>query len=187
MTPVEGGAEPDEIGDAVGVGLGFKRRELVDLRRVHRNEELAASLVRDAEFLAKRVQHRFAVDAKPRFVEGRRIIDSGVDNFAVARTDPYANPALALDHDHLAPCPRERPRNGKPDNAGADDETLDRLHIFQLSTATCLRDCLSDRLELLGGASMEMADYSSLSGGQSTLSDRLLYDTDNLLPYGRLK
>jgi hypothetical protein len=44
-------AEPDEIGDAVGLGLSFKRGELADLFRVHRHQELAAPLVRDAELL----------------------------------------------------------------------------------------------------------------------------------------
>ena len=62
-------AEPDEIGDAVGFRLGFERGELVDLARVHRHQELAASLVRNAELLAERVQHRFALDAEPRLVE----------------------------------------------------------------------------------------------------------------------
>jgi hypothetical protein len=51
-------AEPNEIGDAVGLGLCFKRGELVDLSAVRRHQELAASLVRNAELLAKRVQHR---------------------------------------------------------------------------------------------------------------------------------
>ena len=121
-------AEPDEIGDAVGLGLGFERGELVDLSRVHRHQELAASLVRNAELLAERVQHRFAVDAEPRLVEPRRIIDAGMDDFAVARTDARANPALAFDDDHFPPGPSERPRDGETDDARADDETLDQFH-----------------------------------------------------------
>src|SRR5262249_5140815 len=65
-------------------------------------------------------------------VKPRRIIDSGVDDFAVARADALADPTLALDNDHLAPGPRERPRDGKPDNARADDETFDRFHVLSL-------------------------------------------------------
>ena len=122
-------AQPDEIGDAVGLGLGFERSEFVDLACVRRHQELAASLVRNAELSAKRVQHRFAVDAEPRLVEPRRIIDAGVDDFAVARTDARANSALALDDDHLPPGPSERPRNGKADDPRADDETLNQFHL----------------------------------------------------------
>ena len=121
-------AEPDEIGDAVGLGLGFERGELVDLARVHRHQELAASLVGNAELLAERVQHRFAVDAEPRLVEPRRIVDAGVDDFAVARTDPRADPAFAFDDDHLPPGAGERPRDGEADDARADDQTLDQFH-----------------------------------------------------------
>ena len=72
-------AEPDEIGDAVGLSLGFKRGELVDLSRVHRHQELAASLMRNSELLAECVQHCFAVDAEPRLVEPWRIIDASMD------------------------------------------------------------------------------------------------------------
>src|ERR1700722_18112170 len=121
-------AEPDEIGDPVGLGLGFKRGELVDLSPVRRHQELAASLVRNAELLAECVQHRFAVDAEPRLVEPWRIIDPGMDDFAVARTNPGANSALLFDDDHLPPSPSERPRHGEPDDTRSDDETFNRLH-----------------------------------------------------------
>ena len=122
-------AEPNEIVDAVGLGLGFKRGELVDLARVHRHQELAASLVRYAELLAERVQHRLAVDAEPRFDEPRRIVDAGMDDFAVARTDAPADPAIGFDDDHLAPSASERPRDGKTDHARADDKALNQFHV----------------------------------------------------------
>jgi hypothetical protein len=125
-------AEPDEIGDTVGLGLGFRRGELADLFRVHRHQELPASLVRDAELPAKLVQHRIAVDAEPRLVEPRRIIDAGMDDFAVARTDAGANRILAFDDDHLSRGPSERPRHGKTDDVRADHETLDRFHFSTL-------------------------------------------------------
>ena len=114
--------------DAVGLGLGFKRGELVDLFRVHRHQELAASLVRNAELLAERVEHRLAVDAEPRLVEPCPIIDAGMDHFAVARTNPRANPALAFDDDDFPPRPGERSRDREADDARADDQTLDQFH-----------------------------------------------------------
>ena len=61
-------AEPDEIGHAVGLGLGFERGELTDFRLVHRHQELAASLVGHAEVPGERVEHRLALDAEPRLV-----------------------------------------------------------------------------------------------------------------------
>ena len=121
-------AEPYEIADSIGLGLSLKRGEPVDLSWVHRDQKLAASLVRNAELLAECVQHRFAVDAEPRLVEPWRIIDPGMDDFAVARTNPGANSALLFDDDHLPPSPSERPRHGEPDDTRSDDETFNRLH-----------------------------------------------------------
>ena len=118
-------AQPDEIGHAVGLGLGFERGELADFSLVHRHQELAASLVGHAELLGERVEHRLALDAEPRLVEPGRIIDAGMDDFAIARTHTLADSAFALDDDDLAPGERERTRHGEPDDARADDETLD--------------------------------------------------------------
>ena len=126
-------AEPHEIRDSVGLGLSLKRGELVDLACVRRHQELAASLVRDAELLAKRIQHRFAFDAEPRFDEPRRIVDAGMDDLAVARTHPGPDPAFAFDDDHLPPRAGERARNGETNDAGADDETLNCFHSSTLS------------------------------------------------------
>ena len=64
-------AEPDEVGDAVGFRLSLERGELVDFVLRYRHQELTASLVRDAELLAERVEHRLAIDAEPRLVEAR--------------------------------------------------------------------------------------------------------------------
>ncbi len=121
-------AEPNEIGDAIGLGLSFKRSELVDLSCVRRHQKLSASLVRNARLPAERVQHRFAIDAEPRFDEPRRIIDAGVDDFAIARTDAVANPARFFDDNDFPAGPSEPPRDRETDHACADDQTLDRFH-----------------------------------------------------------
>ena len=121
-------AEPYEIADSIGLGLSLKRGEPVDLSWVHRDQKLAASLVRNAELLAECVKHCFAVDAEPRLVEPCRIIDAGMDDFAIARTDPGANPALAFDDDHFPPGESERSRDGKTDDTRPDDETFNRFH-----------------------------------------------------------
>jgi hypothetical protein len=56
------------------------------------------------------------------------IIDAGVDDFAVARTNPGANPALAFEDDHFPSGPSQRSCDGETDEARADDQTLDRFH-----------------------------------------------------------
>ena len=89
--------------------------------------------MRNAELLAKRVQHRFAIDAEPRFDEPRRIVDAGMNDFAVARTHPGPDPAFAFEDDHLPPCTGERPRDGEADDACADDKTLNGFHSSTLS------------------------------------------------------
>ena len=76
----------------------LKRSELVDLSRVHRHrQELAASLVRDAELSRKtRTASSLPSTQEPRLVEPRRIIDASMDDFAVARTDACAPIPLSL-------------------------------------------------------------------------------------------
>jgi hypothetical protein len=61
-------------------------------------------------------------------MEPCRIIDASMDDFAIARTYPRANPALPFDDDHLPPGEGERSCNGKADDTRADDETFDRFH-----------------------------------------------------------
>ena len=93
-------------------------------RLVHRHQELAASLVGHAEVIGERVEHRLALDAEPGLVEAGRIIDAGMDDFAIARTHTLADSAFFLDDDDLAPGERQRPRHGEPNDARADDETF---------------------------------------------------------------
>ncbi len=50
-----------------------------------------------------------------------------MDDLAVARAYLAADQAVALEHDDLAARERQRPGNGQPDHAGADDDALDLL------------------------------------------------------------
>ena len=102
-------AQPNEIVHAVGFGLGFDRPKLLDLGGVHRDQELSAPLVRDAEVPAKLVQHRLAVNAQPRLVEAGGIVDAGVDHLAVARAHARTDVVFALDDDDLPAIARARP------------------------------------------------------------------------------
>jgi len=60
-------------------------------------------------------------------VRSRRVIEAGVDHFAVARTDTGPDRRLALDHDDFTSGDRQRPRNRETDDAGADDDAIDSL------------------------------------------------------------
>ena len=62
-------------------------------------------------------------------VEAGRIIDAGMDDFAIARTHTLAKSAFFLDDDDLAPGKRERARHGEPDDARANDQIFDFFHL----------------------------------------------------------
>ena len=53
------------------------------------------------------------------------MINAGVDHLATLRElIPEADCTLALDDDHLAPRASQRPGGREPNNAAADDETV---------------------------------------------------------------
>jgi hypothetical protein len=71
------------------------------------------------------VQQIAAGKAQPRFERVRCVVDSGVDDFAVARTGVHAEPAFALENHDLPAAPRQRPCHGKSYDAGADHDAID--------------------------------------------------------------
>src|SRR5207237_8191497 len=69
-----------ETVDAVRVAARLQRLELVALRGVVRDDELAALSVRDAMLAAELVEATAAVDRDPRLERSRRIVTAGVDD-----------------------------------------------------------------------------------------------------------
>ena len=67
------------------------------------------------------------VDAEPRHQAVGRIINPGVDHFAVARGRFGADPLRRLQDDHLPPGLRQRARDREPDHTGTDN---DAIHFF---------------------------------------------------------
>src|ERR1700679_74462 len=120
--------EPDEIEDSIRFRPGLKRREARDLALVGRNDELAAAPMRHAIFAAEAIQHLLSLGAQTRFGQAGRIINAGVNDLAVSRTYARADGVFRLDNDDLPPRARERSGDRQPNNPGADNETLDRVH-----------------------------------------------------------
>ena len=116
--------EPNEVADAVGLALGLERGELFRLGFARRDDQLAATPVRDAVVAAECVQQGLALDAQPCFYQPSRVVDAGVDDLAVARACSRADGVLRLDDDHLPAFEGQRAGDGKADDAGADDETV---------------------------------------------------------------
>jgi hypothetical protein len=56
-----------------------------------------------------------------------------VNDLAVSRTYARADGVFRLDNDDLPPGARERSGDRQPNNPGADNETLDRVHARLLS------------------------------------------------------
>ena len=121
-------AEPDQIRHAVRLGLRLDGGELVDFRFAHGDEKLAAPPVRNMIVPAELIEHRFAADAPASLIEVARIVDARVDHLAVARADPGTDAILAFDDDDLASCPRQSSGGRETDNAGSDNEAIDRFH-----------------------------------------------------------
>ena len=71
------------------------------------------------------IQQRASADAQPRLLHRRRVVQAGVDHFAVAGTDAGADAVLGLDDEDLVPGQRERPGTGEADDAGTDDDGAD--------------------------------------------------------------
>src|SRR5260370_14865705 len=87
--------------------------------------ELAQPLVRDAALGAIGIEPVAAGNAEARLEAALGVMQPGVDHLAVARGRLGADPALLLQHQHLAPAARQRPRHPKPHPARADHHAFD--------------------------------------------------------------
>ena len=110
--------------DAVLQSLRQQCLDLGKLRRIGRDDELAAFVVADAVRGAEFVEHAPAVRAVAGAQRAGRIVDAGMDHLAVARGYPVADAAGRLGDGDVVAGERRRARDGKPDDAGPDDENL---------------------------------------------------------------
>src|SRR5881394_2438887 len=94
--------------------------------------------MRDALFLAVRVEKLTACDAEPLLDAAGRIVDAGVDHLGVARRGLLADRGILLEHDHLAAAERELTPDREPDHARADHDGVDGVARHALLRR---RDC----------------------------------------------
>ena len=83
--------------------------------------------MRNAAFAQIGIQGQPARDAKPRLERTGRVVDSRVDDFAVARAGAGAGRRFRFQRDDLAARERERPCHRKAHDAGPDDDGVDLL------------------------------------------------------------
>src|SRR6266705_1780782 len=117
-----------QIGHAVLGGLRAELFQRGNLRHFGRDDELAATPVRNAVLREKRVKSLAARDAQLRLERAARIVDSRVDDFAVARAGAGADRAFRFEDDHLATSKREGSCARQADHACAYDDRIDPFH-----------------------------------------------------------
>jgi hypothetical protein len=128
--------QPLQVFDAIAGG-GFRDpRQFRFFRLARRHDQFAAAAMLDAMFGAVAIEHVAAGHAQQGLQAVLRVVDSGMDDLAVARTGMGADLALFLEEDNLAPCQRQLPRNGEPHYARAHDNAV---RLFPLHCPQSLR------------------------------------------------
>jgi hypothetical protein len=132
-------AQSDEIVDAVGLRLRLEGGELARLVLARRHQEVPAAPMPDAIIAAEVIEAGSSVNPESRFAQPGGVIDARVNDLAVARADPDADPVLAFDDDHFAAGARQLAHDGEADDAGADDKTVDSLPCLPTSLERKMR------------------------------------------------
>ncbi len=125
-----GGRDQARVAHAIAVRRGeeiFQERRLFP---VGGHDQLAQPLVGDVICLEKIVQEIPAAHAQPGFQRVLGIIETGVNDLAVAARSLPSERGMALHHDNGAfPEPlRERVRDGQSDRPRADDQKIGFFH-----------------------------------------------------------
>ena len=118
------GAEAFQVVDAVGLGLGQQAVQGIDFVRRGGDDQLADALKGNAVGLAIVIERVAAGPAQFPLEAAFGVIDTGVDDFRIARTDTGADGVFGFQHDDLVPGHGHSARQGQADNAGADDDGI---------------------------------------------------------------
>ena len=94
-----------------------------------RHDDLAEARVRHPAVGAEGVEPLAAPHAEPRLGRALRVVDAGVDHLGIARAGLAADETLGLEHQHLVPGLRQRPRRRQPDDARPDHDAPDLVHL----------------------------------------------------------
>ena len=117
--------------DAIGARPPLDRRKRRLLGRLGRDNQLANVPVRYTFRLAVVVQRALAGHAQACLQRTGRIVNAGVNDLGVAAARVYADTLLAVKNGHVETREREPPADGKTNDAGAGDDTVDSCaHYF---------------------------------------------------------
>src|SRR6266581_1321117 len=103
--------------------------------RVGGYDEFSAGAIGNFMLLAEFVHHAVARDAQARLQRILLIVDSRMDDSAIARTGGHANARILLHQKDILPALRKHIRGGAADHAAADDQDIRLIHFSILLVA----------------------------------------------------
>ena len=152
--------EQFELAGAAGQGVAADLLEPADLAVAGGDDQLAAAVVGDRAGHTVGVQGIATGDAQPRLEAARRVVEAGVDDFAVATADAGAECILGLQDKYFAAGERERPSAGQSDHAGADHYAIEPLTAHNVNWPPASRPASSSRLTV-GRRSRPVRSFSA--------------------------
>ena len=123
-------ADQAQVVHPVDQALGHDPVQIGHLGLARRHDQLAAALVADAALGAVGIELVAPLNAQPRLQRALRVIQAGMDHFAVARTGAGADGIGRFQQHHFAPLEGQRPRHGQAHHARADHHHIDPIHHF---------------------------------------------------------
>jgi len=114
--------------DAILRSVRAQRFERVQFGVVVRDDQFAASPVRNIVCGAELVQHSRAIDAVPRLERAGRIVDARVYHLTVVRARRHSGTRLFLQHANAVALPRNGQRRRQSHHSGSDNRGIDLFH-----------------------------------------------------------
>jgi len=124
LAPIEGLQVIDPIGQRVPPQL----LQRSDLGLVGGDDQLAATSMGHAVAVAEIVELATPGHAQPALERALRVVDAGVDDFAVARAGGGAKGSLGFQYQHLATGQRQRTRHRQPDHSRTHHHAIHPIH-----------------------------------------------------------
>ena len=110
------------VAKAVADGLPVQGVQAFFLLPLRGDDRFPAATMGNASCRRVGVEAAIAVDAQGGFQGMARVVEPGVNDFAVARAGFLPESGVAFEDDGLEACCGQRAGAGQPDHAGADDD-----------------------------------------------------------------
>jgi hypothetical protein len=118
--PRIGACEPDEVGYIIGSRGGGNAFEDSSLALGAGDNELPTLAVLNAAIATELIEELAPSETKPGFERSRRVVDAGVNNLAVARTDAGAGLCFSFQDDRFQTASCQAARDGQAHDPGTD-------------------------------------------------------------------